>query len=141
MADQAIQTSVPAIQSALICRLRHLVGRWWGPSPTAGEVELENISSDAVEIDYDMHPLQHLNLVVTNAAGTVLAAWHYGIIFSPFGRTRTLRLEPGEKYTHPVGLLGNVPKEKRVPGCYTTVAVYQHKSLRAVSEPLQVQLE
>src|SRR6266542_1000380 len=140
MADQATQTGAPAVQSTLVCRLRHRVGRW-GPSPTAGEVELENVSSGLVEIDYDMHPLQHLNLVVTDAAGAVLSAWHYGTIFSPLGSTHTLPLEPREKYTAPVGLLGNVPEERRVPGCYTTVAVYQHKSLRMVSEPLQVRLE
>ena len=48
----------------LACRLRPRVGRQ-GPSPTSGEVELENVLGEPVEIEVDMHPLQYLTLAVT----------------------------------------------------------------------------
>jgi hypothetical protein len=93
-----------------------------------------------VEIEADMHPLQYLNLVVTAADGTVVSNGHYGDIFSPSGETRTLRLVPGAKFTHNVFLLGSVPEEKRRPGRNTVQAVYQSRSLTAVSAPLQLDL-
>jgi len=137
MPDQ--KTEPPVAQSLLICRLRHKPLRR-GSSPTAGEVELENSSSSAIEIETDMHPLQYLNIVVTDPRGSVLSEGHYGDIFSPLGRIDTLHLGPGEKYCHNVSLLGTLPQEKRLPGAYTVSAVYKYKGLRVVSEPLQVQL-
>jgi hypothetical protein len=138
MAEQGIKGAPPE-QDVLVCRLRHRSGRQ-GPSPIGGEVEIENASARAVEIEVDMHPLQYLNLVVLNAEGATVSEWHYGDVFSPLGRTYFLRLAPGEKYTHNVCLLGNVPEEKRQPGNYAVRAVYKHKEFRAVSEPLTVEL-
>jgi hypothetical protein len=106
----------------------------------AGEIELENTSSSVIEIENDMHPLQYLNLVVTDAQGTVLSEGHYGDNFSPRGRIDTLRLAPGEKYSHNVGLLSTLAPEKQLPGTYTVRAVYEYNGLTAVSAPLQVQL-
>ena len=48
------------------------------------------------------------------------------------------REEEVEAFTHNVALLGNVPESKRQPGRYTVRAVFEYKSLRAVSEPVQV---
>jgi hypothetical protein len=133
------KTESPAVQATLVCRLRHKQ-LLRGSSPTAGEIELENSSPDVLEIQTDRHPLQYLNLVVTDAGGSVLSEGHYGDIFSPRGTIATLRLAPGAKYHHLVSLLETVPPEKRVPGTYAVQAVYAYNGLRVVSEPLAVEL-
>jgi hypothetical protein len=129
-----------AAQAVLVCRLRHKILRGKA-SPLGGEVELQNTSDKVVEIEMDMHPLQYLNLVVTDSVGTIISSGHYGDIFSPLGTTRTLRLAPKEKFAHNVALLGTVPEERRKPGRYFVQAIYQYKGLKSVSEPLEVQLE
>jgi hypothetical protein len=120
---------------ALACRLRPR-----GSTPAGGEVEIENVSQDVVEIEVTMHPLQYLELLITDAVGEPVAAPPYGHIFSPRERPYVLRLAPGEKYVHNVGLLGNVPEERRLPGTYTVRAVYEYDGLRAVSDLLRVSL-
>jgi hypothetical protein len=137
MLDQ--KTEIPAAQAILVCRLRRKQLQR-GDSPTAGEIELENSSSSVLVIETDMHPLQYLNLVVTDAGGSVLSEGHYGDIFSPRGRKDALRLAPGAKYNHLVSLLGTLPQEKRFPGAYSVQAVYEYDGLRAVSQPLTVEL-
>lgn len=140
MGQQTAKTSAPKeTRAALVCRLRHRLGRRES-SPTAGEVEIENVSSDAIEMEVTMHPLQYLNLVITDAAGDLVSAAPYGNIFSPREIPYLLRLAPGEKYTHNVSLLGTVAEENQLAGTYTVHAVYEYNGLRAVSEPLQVQL-
>jgi len=137
MPDQ--KTKPPVAQDLLVCRLRHKQLQR-GSSPIAGEIELENTSSSVIEIETDMHPLQYLNIVVTDLRGIILSEGHYGDNFSPCGRINIHHLGPGEKYRHIVSLLGTLPQEKWLPGTYMVKAVYQYKGLRAVSEPLQVQL-
>jgi hypothetical protein len=126
-------------RAALACRLRHRAGRR-GPSPAAGEVELENVSGEPVEIEVTMHPLQHLDLVVRDASGVAVPAAPYGHLFSPREVPYTLRLAPGEKYVHNVSLLGTLPEGEPPPGRYQVHAVYEYRGLRAVSEPLWVEL-
>jgi len=101
---------------------------------------LENTSAKPLAIEFDMHPLQYLDLAVTDASGALVSASHYGNVFSPLGERAVLRLAPGEKYAFRVGLLENVPQEKRLPGCYTIRASYRYKELTAISEPLQLVL-
>jgi hypothetical protein len=138
MPDQL--TKDPVAQAVLVCRLRHRQSSR-GYSPTAGEIEIENRSADAIEIENDRHPLQYLDIVVADGNGVVVnTQWHYGDIFSPRGNVCTLRLGPGEKYTHVVSLMGTIPAEERVPGTYTVHAVYEYNGLKAVSEPLRVEL-
>jgi hypothetical protein len=108
-------------------------------SPLAGEIELENTSAGVLEIEVQTSPLQYLDLLVTNAAGEVVSAWHYGECFSPLEAPYTLRLGPGERYTGPVSLLGNVAAEKRKPGAYLIQAVYEYRTARAVSEVLRLE--
>ena len=124
---------------SLVCRLG-LKQSQRALSPIAGEVELENTSAMAMEIQVKSSPLQYLSLLVVDASGRVISESFYGDLFSPLVKPYSLRLEPGEKYTGPVHLLGNVPKEKQQPGVYTVQAVYQYKQLKAVSEPLRVEL-
>lgn len=93
-----------------------------------------------IEIEVRMHPLQYLSLEITDAAGTPVPTSPYGDIFSPHETSYLFRLAPGEKYTHNVGLFNGVPGEKQLPGAYTVRAVYEYKGLKAVSEPLQVQI-
>jgi hypothetical protein len=83
VADQTPRVLAPARATApLVCRLRHRIGRQ-GPSPTSGEVEIENVSGAPVEIEVSMHLLQYLTLAVTDSRGTPLPAPPYGNIFSP----------------------------------------------------------
>jgi hypothetical protein len=103
-------------------------------------VELENASSHVLEIEVRSSPLQYLNLIVTDSQGHVVSDSFYGDLFSPLAEPHTLRLQPGEKFTGPVSLLGNVDEANRPPGVYTVVAVYDYKGLKAVSEPLSLQL-
>ena len=140
MSEQLTPTVAPReTGAALACRLRRpLEGR--GLSPVAGEVEIENLSPDEIAIEVTMHPLQYLNVVITDAAGDRVSAAPYGHLFSPREIPYVLRLAPGEKYTHPVSLLGTLPAERQLPGTYTVRAVYEYKGLKAVSEPLRVQL-
>jgi hypothetical protein len=66
------------------CRIRRKQGRDNCPSSSdSGEVELENVSSVPVEIELEMSPFQHLNLVVTDSQGEVVSEGHYGNRFSP----------------------------------------------------------
>jgi hypothetical protein len=127
-------------QAILVCRLRHKQLRR-GDSSTAAEIELENVSPQVIEIETDRHPLQYLNLVVTDERGNVLSEGYYGDTFSPRGSTATLQLAPGAKYQHVVSLLATVPHGKQSPGTYTVQAIYEYNGLGAVSEPLVVELQ
>jgi hypothetical protein len=125
--------------ASLVCRLRPRQLRR-GPSPMAGEVELENTSPEILEIEAGRSLLGHLDLVVRNAGGEVISNSFYGDMFSPLAEDYTVRLQPGEKYVGPVHLLRNVPEEKRQPGKYEVQAVFEYRGLRAASEPLTVEL-
>ncbi len=116
-------------QATLVCRLRHnqLLR---GSSQTAGEIELENASPRVLAIQSEMHPLQYLDLVVTDTCGTVPSQGHDGAAFSPREEIDTLRLAPGMKYRHVVSLLATVPLERRLPGTYTVQAVYEYRHSR-----------
>jgi hypothetical protein len=103
-------------------------------------VEIENVSSEPIEIEVTMHPLQYLNLVITDETGARVPAPPYGHLFSPRETPYIFRLVPGEKYTHNVSLLGLVSQEQHLPGTYTVRAVYEYNGLRAVSDPLRVEL-
>src|SRR6266508_6134680 len=111
----------------LTCRLRKKTTGRVAQSPAAGEVELENTSGGVVEIESQFSPLQYLNLIVKDSSGRVMSEGYYGDIFSPMAEPYTWRLQPGEKYTGPVHLLGTVPDAKCVPGTYTVQAVYEYK--------------
>jgi hypothetical protein len=139
MSESIIPEANPTqVHSGLVCRLRPRQSRR-GPSPLAGEVELENTSSVVLEIEVRSSPLQYLNLVVTDAAGNIVSDSFYGDLFSPLAEPYTLRLQPGDKFTGPVWLLGNFPEDRQQPGEYTVRAVYEYNGLKTVSEPLQVQ--
>jgi hypothetical protein len=145
MAEQRGTVSeVPArrASSPLACHLRVKPGQdgQRPPPPACGEVELENTSAKPIEIALQMSPLQYLNLVVKDAAGNVVSEGHYGNRFSPLAEEYTFRLDPGQKYTHNVSLLGTVPESKQLPGRYTVQAVYQARGLTAVSAPLEIEL-
>lgn len=133
------KVEVPKGQGILVCRLRHKHLQR-GKASMAGEIELENSSPHVLEIKTEMHPLQYLNLVVKDARGRIHSEGHYGDIFSPRGKIDTLRLAPGAKYQHIVSLLGTLPEKKRLPGKYSVQAVYDYNGLRAVSEPLAVEV-
>src|SRR5262249_37324938 len=127
-------------QRVLVCRLRKKTTGRTAHLATAGEIELENISPGVVEIEVHTSPLQYLNLIVTDARGQVVSDSFYGDLFSPLEAPYTLRLEPGQKYIGPVGLLGNVPEAKQLTGPYQVQAVFEYKGLRAISEPFKVEL-
>jgi hypothetical protein len=137
-------SDVPArrVDAPLTCRLRvkpAQVGQR-PPPQGCGEVELENTSDKPIEITLQMSPLQYLNLVVKDSAGNVISEGHYGNCFSPLAEEYTFRLEPGQKYTHNVSLLGTVPEAKQLPGRYTVQAVYQASGLCAASAPLGIEI-
>src|SRR5437868_5709060 len=126
----------PPVRASLACRLRPRQ-RSRGPSAVAGEVELQNTSLNVLEIEVRSSPLQYLDLIVTDAAGAVVSQSHYGDLFSPLAEPYTLRIQPGDSFTAPVSLLGNVPAARQQPGQYTVQAVFEYNGLRAVSEALR----
>jgi hypothetical protein len=87
-----------------------------------------------------MSPLQYLNLVVKDVAGSIVSKGHYGNRFSPLAEAYTFRLDPGRKYVQNVSLLGTVPESKQLPGRYSVQAIYQAGGLTAVSAPLEIDL-
>jgi len=103
-----------------------------------GEVELENLSAAPVEIAYWMTALQYLHLIVTSPDGRIVSEGHFGDRFAPTKEPLLLRLEPGEKFTVNVHLFATVPQTPVPPGSYTIRAVYEYKSIRAMSESVQV---
>jgi hypothetical protein len=109
-------------------------------SPTAGTIELENASPDVIEIETDRHPLQYLNLVVTDGEGNLLSERHYGDTFSPQGSITAFQLPPGATYQHVVSLFATVPEAKRSSGRYSIQAVFDYDGLEVASEPLVVEL-
>src|SRR5262245_54145742 len=106
-------TSPQPTHSPLVCRLRRCQGQSGRrhASPTAGEVELVNAGTIPIDLELQMSPLQHLDLLVKDGNGCVVSGWFYGAMFSPLEAAYTLRLEPGQSYVGPVHLLGNVPPE------------------------------
>jgi hypothetical protein len=145
MADltvESLKTAPTPSTPTLVCRLRKKTGSSRRPTPpaTAGEIELENMSAVDVLIEYQMSVWQYLNLHVTDANGTDISVGHYGDCFSPMEESAVVRLRPGEKVVHPVALLGNVPEEKRTPGRYTIQAIYEYKTIRAVSNSLEIEI-
>jgi hypothetical protein len=87
-----------------------------------------------------MHPLQYLTLSVTDPQGAPVPAPPYGNIFSPREKPYTFRLAPGGKYIHHISLLGLLAEEDLRPGTYVVRAIYDYRGLRAVSEPLTVEV-
>jgi hypothetical protein len=127
----------------LVSRLRQKPGtsRRPGPLPTAGEIEIENTAATEVTIECQISFWQYLDIRITDAAGNVVPAWHYGDCFSPPEKSFVVRLQPGEKVTHPVALLGNVSEDmKLTPGRYTIQAIYEYKTIRAVSNLLEIEI-
>jgi hypothetical protein len=102
------------------------------------EVELENPSPKALTISFESHPLQYLDLEVTDGAGKRVSQGYYGYLFSPGMPPQTLNLAPGQKYRHTVSLFGTVPNV--TPGKYRIKAIYRYNSLHAESDAVEVEL-
>lgn len=131
--------SVQAGHIMLACRIRPRELRRES-SPLAGEVELENIGEEVLEIPVDRSPWQYLNLIITDASGAVVSESFYGDQFGPLAEPYVLRLKPREQFTGPVLLLGNFCADKRQPGTYLVRAVYEWNGHKAVSAPLEVDI-
>lgn len=96
-----------------------------------------NTSAGEVVVAYDLHPLQYLDLVVTDAAGRVRSVGHYGGIFSAFGGVQELRLGSGESFRHTVGLLTTVPRPSEA-GRYAILARFEYGGWRAESGGVEI---
>ncbi len=120
---------------ALACRLRLKPAEGL---PGLGEVELENLSQETLVISYQMSPLQYLEFTVIGPSQQRASEGHFGDRFSPLREERVLALEPGEKFTADVPLLGTVPREKRIPGVYKVQAVFAYNGIHAASNTVEV---
>jgi hypothetical protein len=98
---------------------------------------LVNTSAGDVVIAWDMHPLQYLDLLVTDATGRVQSARYYGGIFSHTGQVQELRLGPGESYRTTVGLLTTVAQPCE-PGWYAVRAIFEYDGWRAESGLIEI---
>jgi hypothetical protein len=105
-----------------------------------GELELVNRSSEVIEIEHQMSPLQYLELIVTNAEGQVVSEGHYSDRLSPSLNPPPVRLLPGEKYVAVVPLLATVPKERRQSGAYSVRAIFAYGGQQVSSEAVRVEL-
>jgi len=126
--------------SPITCRIRRHPGELGRRSPLAGQIELENNSSDPIDIVYERHVLQFLNFNNTALDGHELPTTYYGDIVGSVGHNPTLRLMPGETFVHNVALLGNLAEVDRRPGRYTVVAVYEYNNALYISEPYTVEV-
>jgi hypothetical protein len=118
-------------------RAKPVIGRR-GPIPHMAEVELENISTQPVNIAYRMTVLQYLNLVVSRADGMVISEGHFGDRFAPTLEEQVLQLQPGETFTAQVPLFATVAGEAIPSGKYAVQAVYEYQGWRAISDPVEV---
>src|SRR5277367_909468 len=97
--EEKIMPNVAALQDIeapirsqpIACRLRpkEHIGRN-GPVPYSAEIELENVSEAALEIEYQMAVVQYLHLIVRNCQGRIVSEGHYGDRFSPFEKDQVL---------------------------------------------------
>lgn len=135
-----LRTSSCETPAPLACRFHHKdhVNRW-GPVPYMGEIELENHSTDPLEISYQMTVLQYLNIVIRKPSGEVVSEGHFGDRFAPTLEPAILRLMPGEKFTANVPLLATLPRDKRSPGQYIVQAIYEYNGFQAVSDLVEVE--
>ena len=101
---------------------------------------MENVSDEMLEFEIQMSVLQYVNLIVTGPTGASVSVGHYGDRFSPLAALTVFRLNPGEKFTAVVSLLGTVPKSNQTPGRYVVRAVFDYQQMRAASEPLVVEI-
>src|SRR3954453_13373144 len=91
MSKSVIPAAIPApAHAGLACRLRLRQLRR-GPSPIAGEVELENTGTTVLEIAVRTSPLQYLDLVVTDATGKDITDSYYGDLFTPLAEPYVMR--------------------------------------------------
>ena len=125
-------------RSSLQCALRiRTAQQGQRPLPRfAAELVLENAGSVPIDIPFDRHPLQYLDVCVTGPDGATLSAFPYGDLFSPASELGTLHLNVGESFSAPVSLVGNVPADRLVAGNCLAVAVYDAGDLRAESAQL-----
>jgi len=127
-------------EPALACRI--VVGKWEDPRrekyPKV-EVAITNVSDNPVTIDCRNHVLEFLEVVVTDYTGKRVSEPGYGRTFPPCDQVYSLRLMPGETYTHRIGYLTTVPTEHRVAGTYTVQAAYTYRDITAVSPPVKIE--
>jgi hypothetical protein len=144
MSDTSILHAEPPVTHSqpLACRLspKEFIGRN-GPVPHVAEVELENLSTSDLQIEYQMAVLQYLNLIVRDANSKIISDHHYGDRFSPFENAKVLRLAPGEKFRANVNLFATVSHKPIAPGIYIVQAVYEYNGFRAESEPVEVAIK
>ncbi|MBI3823935.1 MAG: hypothetical protein HY289_14800 [Planctomycetes bacterium] len=140
MSPATIESKEPRTQPKLACRLRKKMQGRTASSPTAGEFELENLSTEPFEIEFDMSVLQYANLVVTASSGATVSTGHYGDIFSPMANAQKLRLNSGATFVGPISLFATVPAEKRLPGRYSVQAIFEYHGTRIISDPLIIDL-
>ena len=141
MSNTSTLASVPPAVHLLplVCHLmRKEVVRQRGPVPFMAEIELENVSDSSLEIEYFMTALQHLNLIVADARGTIVSEGHYGDRFAPSDQPGFLRLASGQKFAAEVHLFATMPRGPIAPGTYSVQAVYEYNGFRAESEPVEV---
>jgi hypothetical protein len=136
------QAQPKAMAPLIACSLQsaELVGRN-GPVPFMADVEIQNVSDKPLDIEYEMTVLQHLNLIVTDASGSVVSEGHFGDRFAPTEHPQTLHLEPGDKYSAKVSLFATAPGFRSIPGEYAVRAVYEYKKIRSVSTPVSVSVQ
>jgi len=78
------ETKKIAEQGVLACRLQKKTTGRAANIPLAGELVLENVSAVDVSIEYNMSPLQYLDIVVTNADGRVPSAYSTAVSSRPW---------------------------------------------------------
>ena len=103
------------------------------PFPKA-EVKLTNVSSEPIEIEWQGHPFQHLDLVVKTQDGRVISRFHYGLMLLRYGNPSHIwAVQPNESIQSIVNLMGTVGHDDIKPGRYGAYAIFNFGNLQAVS--------
>jgi hypothetical protein len=116
------------------CRLRLV------PPPVAvlerrcfAEVDLENVSASAQELQSNEYFLRLFTFVVRDGEGRVVAETRYDDCSAFSERPYTASLEPHESLSTQIQLLLALPEERRFPGRYSAQAIFSYAENRAES--------
>lgn len=119
----------------IACRLR------LNPSAESsylGDVEIENVSPELIEIMTQASKWEHLNFITWDDNGTIVSKYHYGSGFSPHFQNVVWKWLPGEILTmRCVSLMATVPDNECKPGKYRVQAVYAYETLHAASDVIE----
>jgi intracellular proteinase inhibitor BsuPI len=124
----------------LDCSINALQDLMHSGDTLGGTIALTNTSDrDAVMI-YRCHPLQYVDVVISNPESKLISKYCYGHLFSPSDREHSLIIHPGETVSFPVSLFAGIDKKDRLPGQYFVKAIVTYNGVATESNTIKVSI-